>query len=86
MLGFSWQSLVIFALAALSALATEIGVQIRAAAPIDAGTADDGNVPYVSSLHPATAASGSSRVETVGTPLDEDDVRRLVAKQILGRG
>lgn len=28
-LGFSWQSLVIFALAALSALATEIGVQVR---------------------------------------------------------
>jgi hypothetical protein len=29
-LGFTWQSLVIFALAALSALATEIGVQVRA--------------------------------------------------------
>lgn len=30
LLGFTWQSLVIFALAALSALATEIGVQVRA--------------------------------------------------------
>lgn len=31
-LGFSWSSLVIFALAALTALATEIGVQVRTAA------------------------------------------------------
>lgn len=30
LLGFSWQALVIVALAALSALATEIGVQVRA--------------------------------------------------------
>ncbi|MFF8187746.1 hypothetical protein ACF044_10860 [Microbacterium sp. NPDC016588] len=29
LLGFTWQALVIFALAALSALATEIGVQVR---------------------------------------------------------
>ena len=29
LLGFTWQSLVIFALAALSALATEIGVRVR---------------------------------------------------------
>lgn len=35
-LGFSWQSLVIFALAALSALATEIGVQVRESKPAQA--------------------------------------------------
>lgn len=85
-LGFSWQSLVIFALAALSALATEIGVQVRAAAPIDAGSADGGNVPDVSSLPPVPEASGSSPVVNVGTALGEDDVRRLVAEQIRGLG
>lgn len=37
-LGFSWQALVIVALAALSALATEIGVQVREKAPAEAGT------------------------------------------------
>lgn len=37
-LGFSWQALVIVALAALSALATEIGVQVREKAPSAAGT------------------------------------------------
>lgn len=36
-LGFSWQALVIFALAALSALATEIGVQVRAGAKTTSG-------------------------------------------------
>lgn len=38
-LGFSWQALVIVALAALQALATEIGVQWRTKPLIDAGTA-----------------------------------------------
>lgn len=37
-LGFSWQALVIVALAALSALATEIGVQVREKAPAEAST------------------------------------------------
>lgn len=46
-LGFSWQALVIFALAALSALATEIGVQVRNDKPIDAGTSDGGRVPNI---------------------------------------
>ncbi|WHE35137.1 hypothetical protein [Microbacterium sp. BDGP8] len=49
-LGFTWQSLVIFALAALSALATEIGVQVRSE-PLDAGVTADG-AAVVTSLHP----------------------------------
>jgi hypothetical protein len=38
-LGFSWQSLVIVALAALQVLATEIGVEWRVKPVLDAGTA-----------------------------------------------
>jgi hypothetical protein len=49
LLGFTWQSLVIFALAALSALATEIGVQVREA-PIDAGEAGPGTVVNITTL------------------------------------
>lgn len=56
-LGFTWQSLVIFALAALSALATEIGVQVRSE-PIDAGEATPGTVLNI------TTAQDPGRVAT----------------------
>jgi hypothetical protein len=48
-LGFSWQALVIVALAALQVLATEIGVQYRTA-PLDAGTVAAGEVAVITSL------------------------------------
>lgn len=43
-LGFSWQALVIVALAALSALATEIGVQVRRDVNVPEAIANDSTV------------------------------------------